>query len=373
MNIIPHLVWAVVATATFALGYFASDSTAKDPIPTQPIPVAPAASLKAETVQASSDESGLRRPDSPGALSAEQARVRTFELLAVPDRVERLRQLCDLLARVTPENWKDVIKAFVIQTGTEGRTHREEWRLMLERVGQVAGAEALRDALERKSPDVPRAFYFIIGWAAADPTRAVEWFQAQPPDRQQLLFSQLVTGVARSDPKQALSLLFDKPPPQWERSVPGIIDGAIQLGGFRAAEDLYTSIARRPDVPVAGRGKVFYELAQRKVAMDTARGDPAATLAWVDHRLGETGPGATREIIRGAGKANPARTLAWLDERADRMVPEQSRTAYTALAEVWHQNAPEQLAGWISANPDHPQREAIAQTAARLAPREAQN
>ncbi|MDQ3621530.1 MAG: hypothetical protein M3463_03450 [Verrucomicrobiota bacterium] len=274
---------------------------------------------------------------------------------------------------MTPENWQEVVNAFVIQTATEGRTHHEEWRLMLERVGEVAGAAALGNVLERTTPEIYRASMFMTGWAAGDPKRAVEWFQGQPPERQQLLFSHLLSGLARSDPKQAFSLLVDKPHHEWELNVPAIMDGAIQLGGFRAAEDLYAFIAQRPDVPSVRRGAVFYTLAQRRIAMDAARGDRAGSLVWLDHQLPSAGGGAVRQIINSAAQANPARALAWLDERADRMLPTQSQSGYTAAVEVWYRQAPEQLAAWIDANPGHPRRDVIAQAAAKLAPRASQN
>ncbi|MDQ3621531.1 MAG: hypothetical protein M3463_03455 [Verrucomicrobiota bacterium] len=87
MKIIPHLAWAVVATATFALGYFATHPAAKNPIATQPIAVVPAAPARFESVDGRSGESALSGADLPGALTAEQARVRTFELLSLPGRV----------------------------------------------------------------------------------------------------------------------------------------------------------------------------------------------------------------------------------------------------------------------------------------------
>src|SRR5690349_8690147 len=74
-----------------------------------------------------------------GGVTPEQARSRAFQILSIPDRIERMRQFSELLFALTPENWTSIVDAFVVQRRSEGRTFREESSLMLDRIGEVCG------------------------------------------------------------------------------------------------------------------------------------------------------------------------------------------------------------------------------------------
>ena len=363
-----HALWALAVATAFVVGYFAGDA----PI-AQNAATFPATSPKAAPPGIGSDAASRARPDenlapnapARGTLTGDEARARTFQILAEPNRIARMRQLCDLLAHITRDNWREVKSAFSIQTREEGRWQPNEWRLMIERVGEVAGAEALAEAMEAANPsDQNRARDILIGFAAGDPKAAVEWFQAQPAGTQQQFFNQLLSGLGRSDPSRALALLNDQPHPLWETNVPAIIDGAIQLGGFRAVEDLYASIRDRADVPSPGKGMIFYEMARRQVTIATDRKDPTRTLDWFDRYLAVTGPGATKEIIACAAKADASKTLVWLEGRADRMPSDQLPAAYATVAKMSQAQGPEQFAAWMNVHPLHPQHDTMAQAVA---------
>ena len=254
-----------------------------------------------------------------------------------------------------------MIEALKVQLKTEGRIDPNEWKLIVERIGEIAGAEAMTLALNSpQGPDMQLAQELLIGWAAGNPKDATGWFKGQPAEVREQFLSNLLTEVARSDPKQAVTLLFDQSQTVWESNTPGIVEAAMQLGGYRAAEELYTSIRDRSDIPNARKGNIFYEVAQKRIAIDSARGEATATLGWLDERLSEAGPWATMQVIRSAAEGNAPATLTWLDEHAARMTPLQIERGYGALTQVWAAREPERFAEWLETSPTNPQHDTMA-------------
>lgn len=354
-----HLVWMLVAVIVFAVGYSLTNHRGAQRAATQSSG-SPQSLEKTSIAAPKKAESQREVGGTSVVVTAEQVRIHAFEILGVSNRVKRLRQLCELLEQVTPHNWQGIIDAFTTQATEEGRVRPDEWKLMLEHVGAVAGAAAIREALTRGLRAELGADLFT-GWAMGNPKAAIEWLQGQPIEMQEELFNYLLAGVGKSDPKQALTLLVGQPQEVWESNMAAIIDGAIQLGGFRGAEELYAGIRARADIPSPAKGNVFYELAQRKIAIAAARGDPAETLVWLDGYLSDAGPFATMQMIRSAAAADLPGTVAWLEERVNRMGPAQLQRAYNAVAETWQAQAPEEFIAWVEAHPDHSQHDAMAE------------
>ena len=167
-----HLVWALLVVAAFFAGLFlAADSTglqlecfaAGTSRAFERTRGTPAGSVAQDPPRGALVTVGGAHP----ALSADDARALTFDLLREPNRLERLSQLCDVLRRVTPENWRGMLDAFTRQTAFEGREHGDEWKLLLQRIGAVAEAEAVLDALNANRGD--RARNTLEGWIMANP------------------------------------------------------------------------------------------------------------------------------------------------------------------------------------------------------------
>ncbi|MBC8096644.1 MAG: hypothetical protein H7Y43_12615 [Akkermansiaceae bacterium] len=355
------LVVICVGLIAFILGYFVGDTPGNHAV-LESAPTKPAASPAdtASRIETNAAQGG--GSDAQVALSGERTRVRTFELLGEPNRIIRMRQLCELLAQLTPENWRGAIDGFAVQTKTEGRWQVDEWNLMIERVGEVAGAEALAEALQTgNASDLFRARKLLTGFAAGDAKAAMAWYREQPPERQQLLLNDLLAGLGRSDAKQAMALILDQPRETWEPNATSIISGAIQTGGFRAADDLFAAIRHSPNAPDPLKSKVLYDLIKWQM---TTGVEPAKLMDWLDPYLAMAGPNAVKETVTLAAKADPVKALAWLDQRASRMVPPQSSSAYAIVAGIMQAQAPQQFATWMNANADHPHRDVMAQTAA---------
>jgi len=245
----------------------------------------------------------------------------------------------------------------------------QEWELALERVGQVAGANAINAVLASpREREHQWARGLLTGWAATNPSGAAAWLETQPTEIQEQLRANLLTGVARTDAKQALTLAIAQPGGRGYNYMPAIIAASIQHGGFREAEELLNTIDSGPETPTGLKSTIFRALAEAKISMAVRRDDPSVTLTWFDSYVGQdyVGPPVTRDILTTAAKSDVKATLKWLEDRVERLSPLQATTGYGAVAETWIAQSPEQFTAWMNANVDHPQHDAMAETAANL-------
>ena len=362
--VLVHVAWTLIAIVAFVVGTFVSDppdahSTAE---------LSQGLALQTEELaQAVASEGfiplGLQNGVSV-ALNTDQARARTFEILSESNRTKRMRQISELLEGVTRENWREVIEAFRRQTIHEGRMHDPEWYLALDRIGEIAGSEAVEDALNSDHADMARRL--LNGWASSAPDQAMAWFQSQAPELQGQLFQPLVNGIARANPKQALELAVSQSPQFQDATFPTVVDAALQYGGFPAAEELLRTLLGRSDVAEGIRAKFFYNIARRKLNSAGVGGNSLAVLDWLDGYLGDRSPagsGAVQELIGSSAAVNVEATMQWLEARADRFGPEKGAVAYGAVARAWQLKAPDQFTAWIDAHPEHPQHAAMAAVA----------
>lgn len=367
--IFTHLVWALLVVVAFAIGLLINDHQSggvTDPLLPNRAGTGTGPSGLTALGASQVTFSGNQRETSglPAVLSPEQARTVTFELLREPNRMERLSRLCELLRHVTKENWHDVMDAFTRQTAFEGREHGEEWKLMLHRVGEVAGPDAILDALNSNGANRDhRARNMLEGWTMANPDAALAWLQAQALEHQQILIPAILYGLARSSPVQALDFaLAQKNPETRDGAIPDIVNGAVQQGGFRKGEELLASVMNRPDIDDAVKNKIFHELARKRLTMARLRDMPMESLQWLDGYLGEkspAGPGAVGQIVASAAAMDPSAAIQWLDQRAERLTPVQSIPGYTAALQGVYKQSPQQFTTWLTANQTHPAHDVV--------------
>ena len=243
-----HLAWAVVAVIAFAAGFLVAtdrqESSRRSSF----------SSVAVETGAANSNHPSndpVRTADRTDqrvafSLNREQAKVRAFEILEETNRVERMRKLCDFLPAVNSNNWRDVLEAFDVQLRAEGRLEVENWDVILERIGGVAGAAALQESLNTAGTvDRHRVSWLLKGWLVEDLDAASRWFNEQPAATQQWLVGPFATGLSRSDPRRAIEIATQQPQSIWQVSMPYIMANAIQRGGLRGADGLKPFSAHR--------------------------------------------------------------------------------------------------------------------------------
>src|SRR4030095_11492074 len=108
------------------------------------------------------------------------------------------------------------------------------WKLMLHRVGEVAGPEAIFDALNSNGANRDhRARNTLEGWTMANSDAALAWLQTQSLEHQQILNPAMLYGLARSSPVQALEFALAQNTPELrDGAIPDQVNGAGPHGGF---------------------------------------------------------------------------------------------------------------------------------------------
>ena len=366
-----HGVWILIASLTFCLGYLASYRN--------PVEAAPLSGIDREG--RSSSQPGNRAAaglasatdgGGPITLTGEQARERVFYCLSKTDRIERIRLLCELLASVTKDNWKEVEDAFSRQQSKEFRITNWERELMIDRLGQIAGGDDVEAALIAANGQSPvRAGALLRGWAGAEPRKALAWFEGQKPEVQRSILGDFLTGLSLQEPKRAMDIILRYGEEEKDYCIWRIVSNAIQRDGFHGAEAMFGSLMADSSVDESARGKVFISLLTRRFDVAKSLGQPADNLDWYDGYLrpgSPAGPHATELIIADAAKSDAVGTAKWLDERDARLSPTQQQSAYSAMARSYLNAAPDQCVVWIEQHAEHPQYDAMVQaTAAGLA------
>jgi hypothetical protein len=343
----------------FLMGRYSMEPSTK-PAPSAATSTASAAVVQREETTLGRLLFGANAEPDHKALTPEQVRVQTFELLATPDTRQRLRLVLEMLQRMDKGNWRDIQEAFLQQTALTGRTHDIEWRLMLHRVGEVAGREAI-EAVLADGKNLHRLDALASGWATADPRAAMDWLATLPAEQQARLAGAFVVGLANSDPEAALSYIGTRMPEQREGLMGRVVEGLIQREGFQRAEEMLPGLQARTDIPSSIKGAFYWQIADRQIRMARIRNDPEAVLAWVDRTpAGLAGPAAMRDIVTFAAASNAPKTFDWVLERSAQWQPEQIDRVYPAIAAAYQKQAPEEFAAWINAHPEHPQRDVFA-------------
>jgi hypothetical protein len=300
-------------------------------------------------------------------LMGEQARVRMFEAANVPNQIQRLRRICELMASVTADNWRDIVDGLTRQTLSTGRLNREEWRIVLQRVGEVAGKSAIVESMESAKPqEQERVSLLLTGWASADPAAAVAWMEEQGEQTQKFLANPFIAGLARADPQAALTFLSTRMPEMRDGIMPGIIDAIIQTSGQREGDNFLRTVQTNAQIPDAVKGSIFGGFAMRQIELARMRGEPSAVLDWADPYIGTAavGPKALSAIVSSAAAADAPATMEWVAARADRWNQLQESAVWPAVALAMQAGAPEKLNEWMNANPNHPKRDLVARTLA---------
>lgn len=189
--------------------------------------------------------------------SRDEARVRkvTNQALSTPSRVERFHRVMGVLDDTTAENWKSIWHEYIRQTLKEGRVHESEWGLFMNRVGEVAGPEAMEYFTHNAQNDHTfNRSTVLTGWASVDPQAAYDWLTRMPVEEQKPEFwHSLLEGASARDPQLALDWL-GKIPAEYARGVTGqIVSSQIQSRGLQetigALESLVSHIPEGAPMP----------------------------------------------------------------------------------------------------------------------------
>lgn len=139
-------------------------------------------------------------------LSNDEAETAFSAALTSPTRSERFARIGELLHHVTADNWMGLWEEYILSTVETGRVHEQEWALFMNRVGEVAGAEAMVYFETNGQPENSfNRLAVLKGWASTDLEAALRWTQTQSVETHEpTVVTVLLEGAAEHDP----SLIF---------------------------------------------------------------------------------------------------------------------------------------------------------------------
>ena len=363
---LPQIAWALVVVGTFSAGRM---------LHTPPTSVSPAGILADAAAKAgergfADDSESARHAQTDGLLDEQQAAERAHQAVSRAKEYERIDSACDLIPKITAENWRGVFETLGAMNDKEDPSlyTTASYHLIMEQIGKVAGADVLNEELAKPNWRRMTLRFVLSGWAEKDPKSAVAWYGQIVPNDQQVLIQGLVTGLARVDSGESrgiwrcrtssFSRMMTRRPSFVRR---------FREGGARAGARSIDNLAGRKDLPPSVKGQIFGALAQVKVDKSAAAGKPLATLDWMEQYVGQEvmDSRATALILTKAALADPSKTLAWLQKNGARFTTDQQKEAFPAVARACLQKDPEQFAAWLTANPDDPQHDQFAATAAQ--------
>lgn len=202
------------------------------------------------------------------AESADELADFLTEALEIPRDTERLQHITEMLDHVTPENWSTLWQAYIRQTMDDGRVQATEWILFMNRVGEVAGPEAIAYfELNGQPQQTFNRREVLKGWASKDPRSAIDWMESQKEGgANSSLWPSLVGSVSESDPSLAFDLL-DTVPESYASSAAGsLFEGMVQSEGLAASQErLLSKIAEAEPSDISPAWRRYYQLLEERV------------------------------------------------------------------------------------------------------------
>ena len=365
-RLIPYVCCVPVVIIAYAAGYVGRDSSSSSRGGST---VTPGAELINKEVIPEGKEG---RANTRVSMSAEEVRARTFEVLSVGSRLKRMRALCELLPAINHENWHEVLEGMARLLRTEGRGFNDtpEYHMILEQIGEVAGLEALNEALQWNRPDKHEMISFLLkGMAGRDPKSALDWYHQIAADKQAWLADEIVYAMAKASPESSIEMSIQIPKAGRDALIRAAVNDAMQQKGIREAEHLLEVMRWRSDLPEDVKGSIFLALTDRRMQMNGMDGKPLENLTWAENYVGETfiGPNATRSLITTAALSDPVKTMDWLDRHGAMLTETQAEAAYGAMANIWERQDPAAVSAWIGAHAPNALRDRLASKAALAA------
>ena len=361
--ILIHALWAAVAVLAFMFGRTDSSSLPRGAEPALP---SASANVAAEPAERSAAADGPRAGAAPdGSAATDELRARLFAALEEPNSLTRLRRVMDFFATLDAATWETAYAGMIIETIQTGRTHDLEWRLMLQRSGEVGGARAMERFF--KEGNRFASSLVLTGWGAADPVAARAWVEALPAGAaRQAFIGDLVDGMVQRDPALASALLASLPPE--ERAAYGgkLIRGTIQHGGYAVATAVLDEVRRAE----AGRDAdsetssqaMFATLADCILSSNWKAKTPQAACLWIGQHAapGDLQPDLLTHAAGDWARLEPVHALDWVQSLGTRLDGETAQRGVGGVVEQWVKKDASAAGLWLNANPDHPLHDRVA-------------
>ncbi len=351
-----YLTGAFLAGLALGVALFSSPASKVDPAGTAAGNLHPD-SAAANTRHLSSTHASADASDSPESLTGEKLISRLWVALTIPDEDERYAEWMRLLKNMSQADGVKVREMFQ-KMDREGRHFTPEWKAFWPRWGAVDGAGALEFLKTHEHPSWRNdaAEMLVRGWAAADPTAARAWLEANHDSP----FFQgaergYFDGLARSNLPRATQEAIADATGDSERMGKAMerlaeqalqqrtLDGMVEWWNGLPGDGL-NGTAKREAV-----GHIWWRL---------QFADPDKAAAWLAHEAG----GTLRSDFHIQEQANrylendPAKAMTWLST----LPPSSESQMYTGIGTTlrrWASKDPAAVEQWLAAQPAGPARD----------------
>ena len=362
-SILIHCGWAAAVAVAFVSGRGGSLSPSPD-----------SASPKPERTPVHTDDStdradgGNRRAGTPppGSQDAiDELRGRFFAALEEPNSLTRLRRTMDFYATLDASSWEAAYNAMTIETVQTGRTHDLEWRLLLQRSGEVGGEPAMKRFF--KEGNRFASSLVVTGWATTEPNAARAWVESLPAGQDRATFvGDLVDGMVVRDPGAAASLLASLPAAERSRYADKLMRGSIQTGGYAAAT-VALEQARKGEAAAGETGtgytsSLFATLADRMLFSNWTAKTPQAACRWIGEHAapGDLHPALLAHAAKDWAHFDPPGALDWVGSLSARVDGGTLLSGVGGVVGQWVKKDANSVGLWLNANPDHPLSDQVA-------------
>lgn len=212
-----------------------------------------------------------------GASDAEIPQLLNRALSAI-DLLEGKALYAECLMQMTPQNRVSIMAEFANLSQESGRDPSGEWKLALERCGQVDGENAMnelaQEGLDKKSHE---PWHTLYGWANVDPKAALNWLENQESLGEpvsQTLYEAIIAGAALKNPQEAIALLDEIPIESRGNRAGHLTWNLVQHGGIQALDGLldYAANLDQSDHQAASFVQNIVNDASSKMLWTAARG-----------------------------------------------------------------------------------------------------
>ena len=236
------------------------------------------------------------------------------------DPIDRRLAFSKLIAGMTADNALEIRKQIEHLPAQDAafRDFHFAW-------GKIARDEAVLHGVETRKPDMQVA---LAGFAAANPSAAMAWFDSLPEQNtkenytsQAYLKMGMVTGLAVTDPDAAADFVmrFAEAGDKDARKMMAMVASKVVKGEGPEAAASWTTTLPEGDMRNAATGHIAHDL---------ARSDPQAAATWAQ------GVGSTRAVAAVGhewAKRDGAAAVGWLDS----MGSNTDSTAYFHTFDAW--------------------------------------
>jgi len=316
-------------------------------------------------------------------LMEESMRDQVASALEESNPEERYNRIMEILEHLSPENWRGVIEAFQMHDIENPQSYwnasppkwKSEWKFFLQRVGEVAGKEAVTYFVGQNTHNCKAC---LNSWAIADPTEAIEWLSTTSlnteidPVTRNKLYGAAILGMAQSSPYLITELLEQIPVEDrylYANSLnKNLINLLTESLGINETEQLFLSMVDRAQINNEVNSKfisqTFVDLAANSMMsqlLDGTKGVEDAA-AWLKDHIGQ--PYVQDKLIWETGEMLARKdgmlAIEWLDSSFAEH-PNIRVVGYGAAMHGWIEAEGVNVAAeWLNENSDHPEYDTLA-------------